>query len=74
MDFGDTLFGNTDGVTDARSIDKEFFRQRRLEAILQQSFSTPQELLSTIAQKLLEHIGTADQFDDITMLAMKWVK
>ncbi len=71
LDFGDTLFGNTDGVIDARSVNKEFFRQHRLEAILHQPFSNPQELLGAIKQQLLQHIGMADQFDDITMLAVK---
>lgn len=71
MEYGDTLFGNTDGVIDARSIDREFFRQHRLDTLLSQPFSSPQDLLNTIEKKLSEHIGIADQFDDITMLAIK---
>ncbi|MBL1210521.1 SpoIIE family protein phosphatase [Geminocystis sp. GBBB08] len=67
----DILFGNTDGVTDARSISREFFHQKRLNAILQQPFNSAQILVNTIKDQVLEHIGTADQFDDITMLAIR---
>lgn len=73
LEWGDTLFGNTDGVTDARSVTREFFNKNRLDEILHQPFTNPQELLKTIEHKLLQHIGTADQFDDITMLAVKRV-
>ncbi|BAQ61723.1 serine phosphatase RsbU [Geminocystis sp. NIES-3708] len=67
----DILFGNTDGVTEARSINREFFHQKRLSAILQQPFNSAQILVNTIKENVLEHIGNADQFDDITMLAVR---
>lgn len=67
----DILFGNTDGITDARSVSREFFHHQRLNAILQQPFNGAQTLVNTIKDKVLEHIGTADQFDDITMLAIR---
>ncbi|BAQ66121.1 SpoIIE family protein phosphatase [Geminocystis sp. NIES-3709] len=71
LESGDILFGNTDGVTDARSITREFFREERLEEILRQPFNSAQLLVNTIENKVLQHIGTADQFDDITMLAIR---
>lgn len=67
----DILFGNTDGVTDARSISREFFHQKRLNFILQQPFNSAQILVNTIKNNVLEHIGMAEQFDDITMLAVR---
>jgi phosphoserine phosphatase RsbU/P len=67
----DILFGNTDGVTDARSVSREFFHQRRLNSILQQPFNSAQILVNTIRNNVLEHIGNAEQFDDITMLAIR---
>ncbi|MGI0479247.1 SpoIIE family protein phosphatase [Geminocystis sp. CENA526] len=71
LEQGDILFGNTDGVTDARSITKEFYHDKRLNAILEQPFNSAQLLVNTIKDSVLEHIGTADQFDDITMLAIR---
>lgn len=71
LEEGDILFGNTDGVTDARSITREFYHDKRLNAILQQPFNSAQSLVNTIKDSVLEHIGTADQFDDITMLAIR---
>lgn len=71
LEQGDILFGNTDGVTDARSITREFYHDKRLNAILQQPFNSAQLLVNTIKDSVLEHIGTADQFDDITMLAIR---
>jgi two-component system response regulator len=71
LEEGDILFGNTDGVTDARSITREFYHDKRLNAILQQPFNSVQLLVNTIKDSVLEHIGTADQFDDITMLAVR---
>lgn len=70
----DILFGNTDGVTDARSVNREFFHQKRLNSILQQPCNSVQILINTIKDNVLEHIGTADQFDDITMLAIRRIK
>lgn len=67
----DILFGNTDGVTDARSVSREFFHQKRLNSILQQPFNSAQILVNTIRNHVLEHIGNAEQFDDITMLAIR---
>lgn len=71
LEEGDILFGNTDGVTDARSNTREFYHDKRLNAILQQPFNSAQLLVNTIKDSVLEHIGTADQFDDITMLAIR---
>ncbi|MBF2058285.1 MAG: SpoIIE family protein phosphatase [Cyanobacterium sp. T60_A2020_053] len=65
------LFGNTDGVTDARSPNREFFRNKRLEGIWQQPFNSSQKLVETVKDQVLAHIATADQFDDITMLAIR---
>lgn len=71
LERGDILFGHTDGVTDARSTTREFYHDKRLNAILQQPFNSAQLLVNTIKDSVLEHIGTADQFDDITMLAIR---
>jgi serine phosphatase RsbU (regulator of sigma subunit) len=71
MEQGDLLLGYTDGVTEAGSSDGEFFTMERLVSILATPLSTATELLDHIASSLQEHIGGADQFDDITLLAIR---
>ena len=71
MASGDILLGYTDGVTEAATSDGTFFTMKRLVAILEKPASTATELLDRIANSIQEHVGGADQFDDITMLAVR---
>jgi len=71
MDSGDILLGYTDGVTEAGASDGAFFTMEHLVSILETPASTATELLDRIASKIQEHVGGADQFDDITMLAIR---
>ena len=71
MEPGDLLLGYTDGVTEAGSSDGAFFTMDRLVSILETPSSTATKLLDKIAGSLQEHIGGADQFDDITLLAIR---
>jgi sigma-B regulation protein RsbU (phosphoserine phosphatase) len=68
---GDILLGYTDGVTEAVASDGSFFTMDRLMSILEAPASTAKELLDRIANNLQEHVDSADQFDDITMLAVR---
>lgn len=70
---GDILFGYTDGVTDARDDKREFFGKARLQELLTQPSASASDLLNRLEQHLQAHIANADQFDDITMLAMQWI-
>lgn len=71
LDPGDILLGYTDGVTEASASDGAFFTKNRLMSILDQPVSSAADLLDRIASSLQEHIGEADQFDDITLLAIR---
>lgn len=66
---GDTLIGYTDGVTEAESLQHEFFSQKRFLALLEQPAPSAAELINRIKSAIFEHIDNAPQFDDITMLA-----
>ena len=66
----DLLIAFTDGIPDAQNINKEFFGNERLHALLTHN-STPAELLNKIKSELNQFIGEAEQFDDITLLAIK---
>lgn len=68
---GDILFGYTDGVTEARAPNDEFFKEKRLIAMLNAEVTGAATLLDRIATAVKKHIGRADQFDDITMLAIR---
>ncbi|AIE73641.1 Serine phosphatase RsbU, regulator of sigma subunit [Synechocystis sp. PCC 6714] len=70
IDTGDMLIGYTDGVTDARSPNKEFFGRQRLMTMLTENFSARTEILTVIKQELISHIDNSIQFDDITMIAV----
>ena len=68
---GDILLGYTDGVVEANALDGGFFTMDRLVATLDAPASSAADLLDRIAARLQEHIGEADQFDDVTMLAIR---
>jgi serine phosphatase RsbU (regulator of sigma subunit) len=71
MDPGDILLGYTDGVTEAGASDGSFFTAASLMSILEKPISSAADLLDRIADRLREHIGEAEQFDDITLLAIR---
>lgn len=68
---GDILFGYTDGLTDARSPNKEFFTEKRVLSLLNQPYSSASELLERMKTDVFTHIDCAPQFDDITLLAVR---
>lgn len=69
---GDTLYLYTDGVTEATNKYGKLYGEERLKVILDgaagQSFH---EMLVKVKADIDEFVGTAPQFDDITMLAIK---
>lgn len=67
---GEILLGYTDGVTEARSMDKAFFTGKRLESLISVPNSSAVKMIDSVSKTLVEYIGDADQFDDITMLAI----
>jgi len=68
---GETLFLYTDGVTDLQSSAGEFFSEDRLLPLLTQPVSSAADLLGRIETGLRAHMAGANQFDDITMLAVR---
>ncbi|KPJ79013.1 MAG: hypothetical protein AMJ54_00715 [Deltaproteobacteria bacterium SG8_13] len=68
---GEILFGYTDGVVEARDAGGSFFTERRLIHLLKTDFQSSELLLQRISSEVSRHIGGAEQFDDITMLAVR---
>ncbi|MBF9070758.1 PP2C family protein-serine/threonine phosphatase [Streptacidiphilus fuscans] len=69
---GDTLFVYTDGVTEARSPTGEFFGEERMLDLLKGGTDTGKDLLQHMDEALCAFVGSAEQFDDITMMAAHW--
>jgi serine phosphatase RsbU (regulator of sigma subunit) len=73
LESGDTLMTFTDGVTDARDPSGKLFSKEGLLSLLEQPAPSAAVLLDRIEASLRAHIADADQFDDITMLAVRRV-
>ncbi len=71
LEAGDILLGYTDGVVEANASDGGFFTMERLVATLEAPASSAADLIDRIADSLETHIGEADQFDDVTILAFR---
>jgi len=68
---GDTLLAFTDGVGDAIDPNGAEFSEERLFTLAQMPRASASELLDTIQSELHAHVGDAEQFDDITLLAAR---
>lgn len=70
----ETLFLYTDGVPDANNSEGERFGIKNAEILLStlQHNKTPQEINTQIKSHLKEFIGANAQFDDITVLTIKY--
>jgi phosphoserine phosphatase RsbU/P len=67
----DTLLVLTDGVTDARNRADQIFSKNRLEAMCIEPFLSTGDLTNRIEHRINAHIAGTEQFDDITVLALK---
>lgn len=70
---GDWLIQYTDGVNEAQnSAGEEFGMERFLELLSSLKDSQPGELVNGLLKGHQEYVGNTEQFDDITLIAMKW--
>ncbi|MCQ2771180.1 MAG: SpoIIE family protein phosphatase [Clostridia bacterium] len=71
---GDILFMYTDGVTEATNANNELYGEDRLrETINSKEFETVEEMCKFIRADIDVFVGDAPQFDDITMVAFKYI-
>jgi sigma-B regulation protein RsbU (phosphoserine phosphatase) len=66
----DTLFGYTDGVTDASSQNGERFGRERLLSSVRRARSSPKNILQNIEDDIYRHMGPSDLADDIAMITV----
>ena len=70
---GDKLFLYTDGITEAIDLNENMYGEERLKTTLNNLKSgDPETTLNLIKNDLSEFVGDADQFDDITMLMVRF--
>lgn len=70
---GDRIYIYTDGVTEATDIRDNLYGEERLEQNLNHRRTLPiQDMCTGVLTSVQEFFGEADQFDDITMLAMEF--
>ena len=74
LERGDIVFLYTDGVTEATDANKELYGEDRLlSAINSREFESMEELCRFIKADVDTFVGDAPQFDDITMVALKYI-
>ena len=70
---GDCLLVYTDGVAEATDASNTLFgAERTLEALNREPGAAPEELIRTVKASIDSFVGEAEQFDDITMLCVKY--
>ncbi|MGE5497088.1 MAG: SpoIIE family protein phosphatase, partial [Syntrophothermus sp.] len=75
LNCGDSIFLYTDGVTEAFNCYEDLYSDDRLELKLKEAFSAqPEEVCKFILSDVNEFSAGVDQSDDITMLALKYLK
>lgn len=73
MEPGTTLFVYTDGVPEATAENNELFGMDRLTAALnKEPDASCQQVLVNVRRDIDEFVGYAEQFDDLTMLCVKY--
>ena len=70
---GDSFFVYTDGVTEATNGEHELFgTDRMLEALNKEPDAEPDQLLKNVMDDIHRFMDGEDQFDDITMMCLKY--
>lgn len=70
---GDNLFVYTDGVAEATNAENELFgAERMLEALNRDPDAHPETILNNVTAGINKFVAGAEQFDDITMLCLKY--
>ena len=73
LDPGDSILVYTDGVTEATNINNEMFGEKRLiEALNKKPDASPDICIANVKRSIDDFTGEAEQFDDITMLGIRY--
>jgi sigma-B regulation protein RsbU (phosphoserine phosphatase) len=70
---GDLIFTYTDGVNEAKNVDGDQFTDERILASARPDAGNTTGFLNSMLEAVRQFRGEADQSDDITMLALKYL-
>jgi len=71
---GDGIFLYTDGVTEAMNVENNDYSDEKLKQFLQNlDSSDPQDIINNVYNDVVNFTDGASQYDDITMLAIKYL-
>jgi len=69
---GDGIVLYTDGITEARNLEKKLYGIERLcEVVSRHWFGTAKEIQQAVIEDVRQFIGKQKVFDDITLLVLK---
>ena len=75
---GTTILLFTDGLTEAMDSDKELFRMERVNEVASKALALqqqePRQLIAQMTEAVHEFVGDAEQSDDLTMMAIQYIK
>ena len=75
---GTTIFLFTDGLPEAEDATQAQFRQERVEEVAAQALAQqrqePQQLIGLMSEAVGQFVGGAEQSDDLTMMAIPYIK
>ena len=70
---GDSLYLYTDGVAEATNVEMKLYgTDRMIDALNRHAEETVEELLPSMKREVDAFVGDAPQFDDITMLGLRY--
>ena len=70
---GDTIVLYTDGINEALNVAREEFGMERLTQLLDTHHAkAPEPLIAHILASHAEFVGNAEQYDDMTLMALRW--
>jgi len=71
---GTTIFMYTDGLTEAENAANELYGEDRLLSLMKhEALLTPREVIDDVLTSVQSHVRDAEQSDDLTILAVKYI-
>ena len=75
---GTTIFLFTDGLTEAMDANREQFKMERVDEVARQALNNhqqePKQIIDVMTDAVHQFVGDAEQSDDLTMMAIQYIK
>ena len=71
---GDSIFVFTDGIPEANNADQKLYGMNKLlDSLNNTPEADPETILNNVSKAVTDYVGDAPQFDDMTMLCVKYL-